>query len=39
MIPIMVPDLHAPSAHLVALDVLVLPTLHEVREHLAALPE
>ena len=30
MMPIMVPDLHPPSAELVALDLLVLPTLHDV---------
>jgi hypothetical protein len=38
MMPIMVPDLHPPSADLVALDLVVLPTLHDVLEHLAALP-
>ena len=30
MMPIMVPDLIAPSADLVALDLIVLPTLHDV---------
>jgi beta-phosphoglucomutase-like phosphatase (HAD superfamily) len=39
MTPIMVPDSHPPSAELVALDLLVLPTLHDVLQHLAALPE
>jgi HAD superfamily hydrolase (TIGR01509 family) len=38
MMPIMVPDLLAPAADLLALDLLVLPTLHEVRRHLAQLP-
>jgi beta-phosphoglucomutase-like phosphatase (HAD superfamily) len=38
MMPIMVPDLHAPSAELLARGPLVLPTLHEVRAHLAMLP-
>ena len=38
MIPIMVPDLRPPPADLVALDLIVLPTLHEVLQHLAALP-
>jgi HAD superfamily hydrolase (TIGR01509 family) len=38
MSPIMVPDLHTPRDDLVALDVLVLPSLHEVLAHLAALP-
>ena len=38
MMPIMVPDLTPPSADLVALDLIVLPTLHDVREHIAALP-
>jgi HAD superfamily hydrolase (TIGR01509 family) len=38
MMPIMVPDSHPPSADLVALDLLVFPTLHEVLRHLAALP-
>jgi len=35
---IMVPDLLPPSAGLVAIDLLVLPTLHAVRQHLTALP-
>ena len=39
MMPIMVPDTHPPPADLVATDLLVLPTLHEVLRHLAALPE
>ena len=38
MIPIMVPDLRPPSVDLVALDFIVLPTLHEVLQHLAKLP-
>jgi len=38
MMPIMVPDLHAPAADLLVLDLLVLPTLHEVLRHLAQLP-
>jgi beta-phosphoglucomutase-like phosphatase (HAD superfamily) len=38
MTPIMVPDLHAPTADLIALNLLVLPSLHEVLERLAALP-
>jgi HAD superfamily hydrolase (TIGR01509 family) len=38
MTPIMVPDLLPPSAALLAIDLLVLPTLHAVRQHLAALP-
>ena len=38
MIPIMVPDLRPPSLELVALDFIVLPTLHEVLQHLAELP-
>jgi len=37
MAPIMVPDLHAPSADLIGLDLLVLPTLREVLEHFAGL--
>lgn len=36
--PIMVPDLHPPSPSLRALDPLVLPSLHDVRAHLATLP-
>jgi HAD superfamily hydrolase (TIGR01509 family) len=39
MMPIMVPDSHPPSADLVAIGLLVLPTLHEVLRHLATLPE
>jgi HAD superfamily hydrolase (TIGR01509 family) len=38
MLPIMVPDLHPPSADLAALDLIVLPTLHDVLRHLTALP-
>ena len=38
MTPIMVPDMHPPSADLLALDVVVLPSLHDVLAHLAALP-
>lgn len=38
MTPIMVPDLHAPSPELVALDVVVLPSLNDVLRRLAALP-
>jgi HAD superfamily hydrolase (TIGR01509 family) len=38
MTPIMVPDLHPPSPELVALDVAVVPSLHEVLRRLAALP-
>jgi HAD superfamily hydrolase (TIGR01509 family) len=38
MMPIMVPDLHAPSAALLARAPLVLPTLHDVQAHLARLP-
>jgi HAD superfamily hydrolase (TIGR01509 family) len=38
MTPIMVPDLHAPAADLIAQDLLVLPSLHDVLLHLAALP-
>ena len=37
MLPIMVPDLHPPSADLAALDLIVLPTLHDVLHHLASL--
>lgn len=36
--PIMVPDLHAPSADLCQTGVLVLPSLHHVATHLAGLP-
>jgi HAD superfamily hydrolase (TIGR01509 family) len=38
MIPIMVPDLLLPSVDLLALDLMVLPTLHDVLRHLAELP-
>jgi HAD superfamily hydrolase (TIGR01509 family) len=38
MTPIMVPDLHPPPADLLLIDLLVLPTLHDVLRHLAALP-
>ena len=38
MIPIMVPDLHGPSTALLAREPLVLPSLHDVRAHLALLP-
>ena len=38
MTPIMVPDLLAPPGDLIALDLLVLPSLHEVLDHLSALP-
>jgi HAD superfamily hydrolase (TIGR01509 family) len=38
MMPIMVPDLHGPSDALLAREPLVLPSLHDVREHLALLP-
>ena len=38
MTPIMVPDLHPPPPELVALGVVVLPSLHEVLRRLAALP-
>jgi HAD superfamily hydrolase (TIGR01509 family) len=38
MMPIMVPDLHRPSPDLLARDPLVLPSLHDVRAHLALLP-
>ena len=38
MTPIMVPDLHPPSAALSAMRPLVLPTLHDVRAHLMTLP-
>jgi len=37
MLPIMVPDLHPPPADLAALDLIVLPTLHDVLHHLASL--
>jgi HAD superfamily hydrolase (TIGR01509 family) len=38
MLPIMVPDLHPPSRDLAALELIVLPTLHDVLRHLASLP-
>jgi len=38
MAPIMIPDLHPPSPELVALDVAVLPSLHDVLLRFAALP-
>ena len=38
MSAIMVPDLHPPSPELVALDVAVVPSLHDVLRRLAALP-
>ena len=38
MMPIMVPDLHRPSESLLAREPLVLPSLHDVRAHLALLP-
>jgi HAD superfamily hydrolase (TIGR01509 family) len=38
MIPVMVPDIHAPSVDLLAIEPLVLATLHDVRTHLASLP-
>lgn len=38
MTPIMVPDMLAPSAALLAFHPMVLPSLHEVRAHLAGLP-
>jgi len=38
MMPIMVPDLHGPSENLLAREPMVLPSLHEVRAHLALLP-
>ena len=38
MTPIMVPDLHAPPGDLIALDLLVLPSLHAFLDHLAMLP-
>ena len=38
MMPIMVPDLHAPPEELLALGLLVLPTLHAVLRHLTELP-
>ena len=38
MMPIMVPDMHRPSPDLLAREPLVLPSLHDVRAHLALLP-
>ena len=38
MIPIMVPDMIAPSRDLLACMPLVLPSLLDVKTHLAALP-
>ncbi len=38
MTPIMVPDMHAPSADLVAIDLLILPSLSDVLAHLIELP-
>ena len=38
MTPIMVPDRHPPPADLIAIDLLILPTLHDVLRHLVALP-
>ena len=38
MTPIMVPDMHPPSAALIALEPLVLASLAEIPAHLAALP-
>ena len=38
MIPIMVPDILAPTPDLLARDPLVLPSLAAVRSHLATLP-
>jgi HAD superfamily hydrolase (TIGR01509 family) len=38
MTPIMVPDLHAPPDELLVLELVVLPSLHDVIDHLAALP-
>lgn len=38
MVPILVPDRHAPSRELLALEPLVLPSLVDVRLHLAQLP-
>jgi len=38
MMPIMVPDLHHPSASLLEREPLVLSSLHDVRAHLALLP-
>ena len=38
MTAIMVPDLHGPPGDLLELDLLVVPSLHEVLEHLTKLP-
>jgi HAD superfamily hydrolase (TIGR01509 family) len=38
MTPIMVPDMRPPPADLLAIDLLILPTLSDVVRHLAALP-
>ena len=38
MTPIMVPDMRPPPADLLAIDLLILPTLREVLRHLAELP-
>jgi HAD superfamily hydrolase (TIGR01509 family) len=38
MTPIMVPDLQPPSAELLALDLMVMPSLHDVLRYLRALP-
>ena len=38
MTPILVPDMHPPPADLLAIDLLILPTLHDVLRHLAELP-
>ncbi len=38
MTPIMVPDMRPPPADLLAIDLLILPTLHDVLRHLAELP-
>lgn len=38
MIPVMVPDIHGPSVELLAIEPLVLASLHHVRAHIASLP-
>ena len=38
MTPILVPDMNPPPADLLAIDLLILPTLHAVLRHLAELP-
>ena len=38
MTPIMVPDMHPPSADLLAIDLLILPSLSDVLAHLTDLP-